>query len=350
MTKIKMPLLCAALAAFAVVGVSCSPAEAAGSARTFVLWDTVLKLPAICYRLDDGWEGKGSIVWNLRGDNKYYASTILSSPAKHMLVQVTGPMAMSTEVLTQQRLAEFQDANVMARNIAADINRGIVEPGLSSFMAVSGRFTQDVPPLTKQLAASYSRGTSFSTVNAFGFEGTFRCMYGGVECEAKYVMSVAVSVSAVPNPRVPKICSFTRVSPCLFIAPPGKMGEALREGGRMYASAFVNRRWEERRDSTFKALVQGTIQGREEGWAIWRQTQAETSATLDRVRKARSEQIRDVVMVDNPFEPGTKIERPAFFDKSWINSRQDMMILSDKSLEPNTIRGLMEQGDWLPAN
>ena len=63
-----------------------------------------------------------------------------------------------------------------------------------------------------------------------------------------------------------------------------------------------------------------------------------------------SEQIRDVVTVDNPFEPGTKIERPAFFNKSWINSRQDMMILSDKSLEPNTIRGLMEQGEWLPAN
>ena len=54
--------------------------------------------------------------------------------------------------------------------------------------------------------------------------------------------------------------------------------------------------------------------------------------------------------VDNPFEPGQKVERPAFFEKSWINSRQDAMLLSDTSLEPNTIRGLMEQGEWLPAN
>ena len=71
---------------------------------------------------------------------------------------------------------------------------------------------------------------------------------------------------------------------------------------------------------------------------------------LDRVRQSRSEQIREVKTVDNPFEPGTKVERPAFFENSWLNSRQDMMLLSDSSLEPNTIRGLMEQGDWLPAN
>ena len=71
---------------------------------------------------------------------------------------------------------------------------------------------------------------------------------------------------------------------------------------------------------------------------------------LDRVRKWRSEGIRDVVTVDNPFEPGQKVERSAFFKNSWINSRQDAMILSDSSLEPNTIRGLMEQGEWLPAN
>ena len=74
------------------------------------------------------------------------------------------------------------------------------------------------------------------------------------------------------------------------------------------------------------------------------------SAMLDRVRKSRSEQIREVKTVDNPFEPGTKVERPAFFENSWLNSRQDMMLLSDRSLEPNTIRGLMEQGEWLPAN
>ena len=118
----------------------------------------------------------------------------------------------------------------------------------------------------------------------------------------------------------------------------------------MFASAFVNYAWIQRRDGTLNALVQGTIQGRNAGWDLWRKSQAETSAMLDRVRKGRSEQIREVKTVDNPFEPGMKVERPAFFEKSWINSRQDLMLLSDTSLEPNTIRGLMEQGEWLPAN
>ena len=340
----------------AVAGVLCAASLTAGAEsqsggkKMFVMWDPALGLPAICYRLDADWTGKGMIVWNMRGDNKFLASTILSSPKRHLLVQTVGPMAMSSEVLTPQRLAEFQNPNVMAQNLAAEINRGIVEPGLSEFTAVGGRFTQNVPPITKMLAASYKRGTTFSTVNAFGFEGTFQCTYGGVRCEAKYVTSFAVSISAVPNPRVPKLCSFVRVSPILVIAPPGKMGEALRDGGRMFASAFVNRAWADRRDSTFRALVGGTIQGRNEGWDIWRQTQADTSAMLDRVRKWRSEGIRDVVTVDNPFEPGQKVERSAFFKNSWINSRQDAMILSDSSLEPNTIRGLMEQGEWLPAN
>ena len=189
-----------------------------------------------------------------------------------------------------------------------------------------------------------------ANISAFGFEGTFTCTYGGVTCEAKYVTSYAVSISAVPNPRIPKICSWTRAGVVLAIAPPGRMSEALRVGGRMFASAFVNYAWIQRRDRTFNALVQGTIQGRNAGFDLWRQSQAETSAMLDRVRKMRSQQIREVTEVDNPFEPGMKVERPAFFKNSWINSRQDLMLLSDTSLEPNTIRGLMEQGEWLPAN
>ena len=341
------------LAATAVVALSmlsaCSQTHEDGR-RLFVLWDPGLSLPAVCYRLDPGWQGKGMIVWNMRGDNKFLTSTILSSPDRHLLVQAVGPMIMSSEVLTPQRLAEFQNPEIMAKNLAVEINKGIVEPGLSDFVATGGRFTQDVPQITRQLAASYNTGSGMANISAFGFEGTFTCMYGGVKCEAKYAASFAVSISAVPNPKIPKICNYVRVSPTLVIAPPGKMSEALRDGGRMYASAFVNKRWVERRDGTFNALVQGTIQGRNAGWELWRQSQAETSATLDRVRKSRSEQIRDVKTVDNPFEPGTKVERPAFFEKSWINSRQDMMLLSDTSLEPNTIRGLMEQGEWLPAN
>ena len=340
-------------AAMAVVALSmlsaCSQTREDGR-RLFVLWDPGLGLPAACYPLDPGWEGKGAIVWNMRGDNKFLTTTILSSPERHLLVQAVGPMIMSSEVLTPQRLAEFQNPDIMAKNLAADLNKGIVEPGLSDFVATGGRFTQDVPQITRQMAASYNTGSGMANISAFGFEGTFTCMYGGVKCEAKYSASFAVSISAVPNPKVPKICSYVRVSPTLVIAPPGKMSEALRDGGRMYASAFVNKRWVERRDGTFNALVQGTIKGRNAGLELWRQSQAETSATLDRVRNGRSEQIRDVKTVDNPFEPGTKVERPAFFEKSWINSRQDMMLLSDKSLEPNIIRGLMEQGEWLPAN
>ena len=322
----------------------------AGAKKTFVLWDPALQLPAMCYRLDADWTGKGLIVWNMRSDNKYMASTILSSPKKHLLVQTMGPMAMSSEVLTPQRLAEFQNPNVMAQGLAAEINKGIVEPGLSEFVAVGGRFTQEMPPITKLFAAAYRRGSTISTVSAFGFEGTFSCLYGGVRCEAKYVTSFALSVSAVPNPRIPKLCNYVRVAPVLVIAPPGKIGTALQEGGRMFASSFVNRAWADRRDSTLRALIGGTIQGRNEGWELWRKSQADTAALLERVRKWRSEGIRDVVTVDNPFEPGKKVERTAFFEKSWINSRQDMMLLSDNSLEPNTIRGLMEQGEWLPAN
>ena len=329
--------------------VGCSREATAGQ-RTFVLWDPGLQLPAVCYRLDQSWQGKGRIVWNMRGDNKFLTTTILSSPERHMLVQTTGPMLKVSEVLTPQRLAEFQNADVLARNLAADINQNIVEPGLSDFVATGGRFTQDVPQFTRLLAAAYAQGSRLSTVNAFGFEGSFSCMYCGVRCEAKYVASYAVSISAVPNPRIPKICNWVRVSPILAIAPPGRMSEALRDGGRMFASAFVNYVWLQKRDGTLSALVRGTLEGRDAGWEVWRQSQAEASATLDRVRKSRSEQIREVKTVDNPFEPGAKVERPAFFEKSWINSRQDAMLLSDTSLEPNTIRGLMEQGEWLPAN
>ena len=332
----------------AVAAAWCPSASGAGQ-KTFVLWDSGLQLPAVCYRLDGGWQGWGKILWNMRGDNKYLTTTILMSPEKHMLVQATGPMLKVSEVLTPQRLAEFQNPNVLAKNLADDINRNIVVPGLSGFVAKSGRFTREVPQFTRLLAAAHAQGTRLSTVNSFVFEGAFDCMYGGVRCEARYVASYVVSISAVPNPRIPKICNWVRVSPVLAVAPPGRMPEALRDGGRMFASSFVNRVWLQRRDGMLNALVQGTMEGRDAGWELWRKSQAETAATLDRVRRSRSEQIREVKTVDNPFEPGTKVERPAFFEKSWINSRQDAVLLSDTSLEPNTIRGLMEQGEWLPA-
>ena len=343
--------VCIMAACAAAMSASVACAQSTGAARRlFVLWDPGLQLPAVCYPLDAGWQGMGSIAWNMRGDNKFLTMTILASPSKHMIVQTAGPMLMVSEVLTPQRLAEFQNPNVLAQNLATEINRSIVVPGLSDFVATGGRFTQDVPQFTRMLAASYNTGSGMANISAFGFEGTFSCMYGDTRCEAKYVTTYAVSISGVPNPRIPKICNWTRTGVVLVIAPPGKMHEALREGGHMFASAFVNYAWAVRRDRTFNALVAGTIQGRNAGWELWRKSQAETSATLDRVRKMQSQMIREVKEVDNPFEPGQKVERPTRFNKSWINSRQDMMLLSDTSLEPNTIRGLMEQGEWLPAN
>ena len=343
--------VCIMAACAAAMSVSVACAQSADAARRlFVLWDPGLQLPAVCYPLDAGWQGMGSIAWNMRGDNKFLTMTILASPSKHMIVQTAGPMLMVSEVLTPQRLAEFQNPNVLAQNLATEINRSIVVPGLSDFVATGGHFTQDVPQFTRMLAASYNTGSGMANISAFGFEGAFSCMYGGTRCEAKYVTTYAVSISGVPNPRIPKICNWTRTGVVLVIAPPGKMHEALREGGHIFASAFVNYAWVVRRDRTFNALVAGTIQGRNAGWELWRKSQAETSAMLDRVRKMQSQVIREVKEVDNPFEPGQKVERPARFNKAWINSRQDMMLLSDTSLEPNTIRGLMEQGEWLPAN
>lgn len=345
----KTVCIMAACAAAMSASVACAQSEGAAR-RLFVLWDPGLQLPAVCYPLDAGWQGMGKIAWNMRGDNKFLTTTILASPSKHMIVQTAGPMLMVSEVLTPQRLAEFQNPQVLAQNLATEINQGIVVPGLSDFVATGGRFTQDVPQFTRMLAASYNTGSGMASISSFGFEGTFSCMYGGVRCEAKYVTSYAVSISAVPNPRIPKICNWTRTGVVLVIAPPGKMHEALHDGGKMIASAFVNYAWVVRRDRTFSALVAGTIQGRNAGWELWRKSQAETSAMLERVRKMQSQVIREVKEVDNPFEPGKKVERPMRFEKSWINSRQDMMLLSDTSLEPNTIRGLMEQGEWLPAN
>ena len=118
----------------------------------------------------------------------------------------------------------------------------------------------------------------------------------------------------------------------------------------MFGSAFMNAAWKHAADRMANAIATGRQIGREEGMQLMREAQAETAATMDRVRKLRSEQIREVKTVDNPLAPGQKIERPIHFDHSWINSAGDKMILSDRSLEPNTMRGLIEQGYWTPVD
>ena len=319
----------------------------AAPARVFVLFDPMLRMPAVCYPLDGDWVGLGQIAWNMRSDTKFFTSTILYSQARHEVVQTTGPLMIVSEVLTPQRMAEFQDPNVLAQNLAAEFNRGIIVPGLSQLTPTGGRFTQNVSSLARMSAAAYGRGT-LSTVNAFGFEGRFACTFGGVPCEAVYTTSYAVSISAVPNPRIPKICNWTRCGTVFVLAPQGRIPEAVHDCGRLLASAFVNYHWVVQRERSLSALVAGTIQGRNEGWELWKQSQRATSATLDRVRKMRSELIRDVMTVDNPLSPGEKIERSAFYKNAWINSREDALLMSDNSLEPNTMRGLMEMGDRLP--
>lgn len=337
----------AAVALMATVAIAQAKYDDTGK-KLFVQWDPGLQKPAICYVLDPGWTGIGRIMWNMRADTKFLMMTILASPEKHQIVETVGPMLMQSEILTPQRLLEFQNPGVMAQNFAADLNKNILVPGLSDIVATGGKFTKDASPLAKASGKGYETGTGLTQVSVFGFEASLACNYGGVRCEGTYLTSFAVAITSAPHPRVPKVCNYTRAEQILVIAPPGKQMDALRNGGKMFASAFVNRAWSTQRDSTLNALIKGTQLGREAGWNIWMQSQAETSATLDRVRKGLSEQIRDVMTVDNPFDPEKKVERPAFFKNSWINSRQDMMILSDNSLEPNIIRGLMEQGEWLP--
>ena len=321
--------------------------KAASSDKMFVLWDSFLQMPAMCYRLDNGWVGQGWINWNMYSDNKFWASTILTSPTRHMIVQESGPMQSFHGMLTPQLFAAFQDPNVLAQGLADEINGSIAIQGLGGFQAVAGEFNQDVPPIARIMGHSAAMGSSLAHVSVFGFDGRFYCTYLGERCEARYRVAYLVNITAVANPNLPKLCTFTRFAPTLVIAPVGKLADAERIGGKMLGTAFMNNQWAVKRDSTFVALMKGTMKGRDDGWSSWRQTQAATAEMLERIRQSRSEQIREVKTVDNPLSPGEKLERPAFIENAWLNSAQDKMLLSDQGLEPNTIRGLMEQGEWV---
>ena len=313
--------------------------------NTFVIYDQFLNIPALCFRLDEGWQGFGWINWSLRGDTKFEMSVIVASPSKHMLYQDSGPSYTDSVIFYPQVLALYQDPGAMAQNVAESINSSVVVPGLSGFSVVDAKWTQDVPEETRVIAGFMQSANS--RVMAFGFEGNFECTYEGVQCDAVFTESLAVSMMPQVRPSMPAFGTVIRVNPKLVIAPKGQIREALRECGRQMATGFYNNLWCVQRDRTFAALVKGTIQGRNEGYASWLKTQEETSAMLDRVRKARSEQIREVKTVDNPLSPGNKIERPAFFENAWINGSRGQMLLSDQSLEPNIIRPLMEQGEWI---
>ena len=118
----------------------------------------------------------------------------------------------------------------------------------------------------------------------------------------------------------------------------------------MIAGAFVNQAWKVACDRMMLAIATGKMIGANEGYALMKQSQQEFQRTQEKINIQRSEMIREVKTVDNPFVPGEKLERPAFFDHSWLNASQDTLLLSDRNLEPNTMRGLIEMGDWRPVD
>jgi hypothetical protein len=326
-------------------------APAADTARRFVLCDPLLRTPATCYRLEPGWDAMGWIKWNAAArKNQFSSSIILFNPAEHKIVQETGPFGEEQQLLNRYG-AEWRDPNVMAQKVASSINSGIIVPGLANFVARGGQFTDNVPPKTRQRAelnASTMRTPGVSH-KVFKVECFFGCTYGGVPCEAKYEF-VSLYYLSQPTPRIPAIGWSYNYDVRLTVAPPGKLAEAARAGGRMIAGAFVSQAWKVAADRMMLAIATGKMIGANEGYELMKQAQREFQRTQDDIRRQRSEMIRDVKTVDNPFVPGEKFERPAFFDYSWLNASQDTLLLSDRNLEPNTIRGLIEMGEWRPVD
>ena len=329
-------------------GASLKPYDAR---RMYVLCDPLLRAPATIYRLEPGWDAMGCIRWNAAArKNQYTASIIFCNPAEHMVVQEQAPFSEEQQLLNMAG-AEWQDPNLMAQKLANTINSGIVVPGLANFVARGGRFTDDVPPKTRQRAeigASTMKAPGVSH-RVFKVECFFECTYGGVPCEAKYEF-VSLYYITQPMPKLPAIGWSYDYDVRLTVAPPGKLAEAARAGGRMIAGAFVNHAWQVACDRMMLAIATGKMIGANEGYALMKQSQQEFQRTQEKINIARSEMIREVKTVDNPFSPGEKFERPAFFDHSWLNASQDALLLSDRNLEPNTMRGLIEMGDWRPVD
>ena len=108
----------------------------------------------------------------------------------------------------------------------------------------------------------------------------------------------------------------------------------------------MNRHWKFAQDRMIAAIIKGKTIGMNEGMDLMRQSQAENQRIMDDIRRKWSEVIREVKTVDNPLSPGDKIERPIYFNHSLINSRQDTLIMSDRTIEPHVAEKLMGQGFW----
>ena len=335
--KTKILLLGAALAAVI-------PATAAQN--YFVVFANLLRVPAYCYPLPPGWTGMGWVKWEIPAKlNPCFQSTILMNPQERRIVQRTDLINKGTFALEQSG-GIYSDANAMAVRLARDINSGIVVPGLANFRAKGGRFTDDIPAKTRQIIQfGFNNNRSAQFKKMFKVECFFDCEYNGAQCEALYEYVCAFTATQI-RPNLPTIATAAEHNRYFTIAPPGELAATKMIGGRLFAGVFVNRFWKTAEDRMIAAMIKGKMIGMNEGMDLMRQSQAENQRIMEDVRRRWSEVIREVKTVDNPLSPGDKIERPIYFDHSLINSRQDTMILSDRTIEPYEAEKLIGQGFW----
>ena len=335
--KTRTILLCAALAA---------AAQTTAAKSHFVIFDNFLRVPAYCFPLPSGWTGMGLIKWEIPAKlNPNIEIAILMNPAERRIVQSTSVVNKGSFMLEQTGNI-YSDANAMAAYLAQQINSSIVVPGLVNFRPKYGRFSDDIPPQTRQIinaAFSISRTAQFK--KAFKVECFFDCEYNGARCEALYEYVCAFTATQI-RPNLPTIATAAEHNLFFTIAPPGELAATKKIGGRLLAGRFVNRFWKTAEDRMIAAMIKGKTIGMNEGMDLMRQSQAENQRIMDDVRRRWSEVIREVKTVDNPLSPGDKIERPLYFDHSLINSRQDTMILSDRTIEPYEAEKLIGQGFW----
>ena len=224
--KAKTILLSAALAA-------AMPTRAVQS--HFVIFDSLLRVPALCYPLPSGWTGMGWIKWNVPArSNPYLQSTILMNPSERRIVQEAGFFGRGAFLLSQAGDI-YSNPNSMAQHLAQEINSGIVVPGLSSFRAKGGRFSDNIPPKTQKAVAyrfASDRATTFK--KAFKVECFFDCDYNGARCEALYEFVCAFSAVLVRR-NVPAMASVMEFDRFLTVAPPGQLAATKKAGGRLLA-------------------------------------------------------------------------------------------------------------------
>ena len=335
--KTRTLLLCAALAA---------TIQATAAHSYFVIFDNFLRVPAYCYPLPAGWTGMGWIKWEIPFKlNPNIECSVLINPSERRIVQMVSSINKGSFVLEQTGNI-YSDANAMAAHLARQINSSIVVPGLANFRPKYGRFSDDIPPQTRQIidiAFSISRTAQFK--KAFKVECFFDCEYNGAKCEALYEYVCAFTATQI-RPNLPTIATAAEHNTLFTIAPPGELAATKKIGGRLFAGRFVNRFWKTAEDRMIAAMIKGKTIGMNEGMDLMRQSQAENQRIMDELRKKWSEVIREVKTVDNPLSPGDKIERPIYFDHSLINSRQDALIMSDRNLDPHEVEKLVGQGFW----